>query len=163
REVLDEEGRFHPILTDFRRRSQPIVRYRLDDVLVPRRSPCPCGSRFTAIDRIEGRADDLFWIRRIDGRLAPLFPDFVRRALMLASPSIEDYRVRQLSPDRLALFVRAPDPALRELARAALVELFTSRGAAAPHIEDAPAPAYEPLRKLRRVERAFDAPRGEVA
>ena len=143
------EGAFQPIVTDFRRRSQPIVRYRLDDVLVPRRSPCPCGRVTTALDRIEGRADDLFLL---GAARAPLFPDFVRRAVMLADARIDDYRVRQLAPDALTLWV-APDDAY-PAAHGALVALCRARGATVS-VTRGEAPLREPLRKLRRVERAF--------
>ncbi|MFO0708481.1 MAG: F390 synthetase-related protein [Sandaracinus sp.] len=146
-----EDGAFHPILTDFRRRSQPIVRYRLDDVLVPRRSPCPCGSVARALDRIEGRADDLLFVD--DGR-GPLFPDFVRRAVMLADAAITDYRVVQRARDRLALFV---EPAEAWAAAAhALDRLWASRGAPVV-IERIERPAQDLMRKLRRVVRALEA------
>ena len=44
---------FYPIITDFKRTSQPIYRYRLNDILVEEKSPCPCGSVFTRIAKIE--------------------------------------------------------------------------------------------------------------
>src|SRR5690606_21151317 len=37
------DDRFVPIITDLRRRAQPIVRYRLGDILRRRTDPCPCG------------------------------------------------------------------------------------------------------------------------
>lgn len=46
KEYLDD-SRFYPIITDFKRTSQPIYRYRLNDILVEEKSPCPCGSVFT--------------------------------------------------------------------------------------------------------------------
>lgn len=143
------EGAFQPIVTDFRRRSQPIVRYRLDDVLVPRRSPCPCGLVTTALDRIEGRADDLFLVG--EARL-PLFADFVRRAVMLSDARIEDYRVRQHSPDAVSLWV-APSEAY-VAAHGALFGLFQTHGVRVSITRDQ-APTADLLRKLRRVERTF--------
>ena len=143
------EGAFQPIVTDFRRRSQPIVRYRLDDVLVPRRTPCPCGQVTTALDRIEGRADDLFLLG--DAR-APLFPDFIRRAVMLSDARIDDYRVRQHAPDALSLWV-APSEAYLA-AHSALFALFAEHGVRVS-ITRGEAPAKDLLRKLRRVERLF--------
>jgi putative adenylate-forming enzyme len=86
KEYLDER-RFVPIITDFSRRTQPIIRYRLDDVLIEGDS-CECGSVFTKIDSIEGRCDDVIYLQ---GR--PLFPDFIRRAIITASPLIQDYNV----------------------------------------------------------------------
>ena len=68
REWLDlAHTRFVPVITDLYRVTQPVVRYRLDDVLVPRRSPCPCGSPLLAIDRIEGRESDVLWLPAAQG------------------------------------------------------------------------------------------------
>jgi putative adenylate-forming enzyme len=137
------DGAFHPILTDFRRRSQPIVRYRLDDVLVPRRSPCTCGSVARALDRVEGRADDLLATRQ-----GPLFPDFARRAVILSDPRIVDYRVRQTALDRVELFTDPPDA--WGAAAHALEALFAARGTVV-RIDRIERPLPDPLRKLRRV------------
>ncbi len=50
KEYIDKkEGRFMPIITDFRRVSQPIIRYRLNDILIEKKEPCSCGCLFTAI------------------------------------------------------------------------------------------------------------------
>ncbi len=139
------EGAFHPIVTDFRRRSQPIVRYRLDDVLVPRRSPCPCGLVTVGLDRIEGRADDLL---QTHDHSAPLFPDFARRAVMLADARITDYRVLQTAIDRISLHVDPTDAWDR--AASALVALFASRGVRVT-IDRLGSPARDPMKKLRRI------------
>ncbi len=63
KEYLDD-SRFYPIITDFKRTSQPIYRYRLNDILVEEKSPCPCGSVFTRIAKIEGRSDDIFYFKK---------------------------------------------------------------------------------------------------
>ncbi|MGE3636567.1 MAG: F390 synthetase-related protein [Sandaracinaceae bacterium] len=140
-------GAFHPIVTDFRRRSQPIVRYRLDDVLVPRTSRCPCGAVTAALDRIEGRADDLLVVG--DG---PLFPDFARRAVILADARIVDYRVVQRARDRVALYVDPLDA--WDAAASALERVFAQRCASVT-VERLDAPERDPLRKLRRVVCTF--------
>ncbi|PSB50080.1 F390 synthetase-related protein, partial [Chamaesiphon polymorphus] len=100
KEYIDRQlGKFMPIITDFNRRTQPIIRYRLDDILTERQDPCPCGSVFTALTSIEGRCDDIFWLPDLTGeRLISIFPDFIRRAIMTASADIQEYRVVQISP-----------------------------------------------------------------
>ncbi len=103
------EGRFTPVITDFRRRTQPILRHRLDDVLVLRPDPCPCGSVLTALARIEGRADDVFWLAGSHGRRVPLFPDFVRRAVLIGAPEADAYTATQTGPDAVAFALRLPD------------------------------------------------------
>lgn len=59
KEYIDEK-RFVPIITDFVRSSQPVIRYRLNDILVESNKPCPCGSPCMVIEKIEGREDDIF-------------------------------------------------------------------------------------------------------
>lgn len=93
-ETIDE-NRFIPLVTDFTRRSQPIVRYRLNDVLVKRPTPCPCGSHFLAIDKIEGREDDVFVFKKIEGGgEVKIFPDIVRRCIIYVE-GITNYQVIQ--------------------------------------------------------------------
>ena len=61
REYLDDR-RFVPVVTDLERKAQPIIRYRLNDILVERKEPCGCGSPFLALEKIEGREDDVFFL-----------------------------------------------------------------------------------------------------
>lgn len=57
RRMLDDKH-FVPILTDFHRRSQAVVRLELSDVL--RLGYCSCGSPLTALERVDGRLDEIF-------------------------------------------------------------------------------------------------------
>ena len=50
KEYLDER-RFYPVITDFKRSSQPVYRYKLNDILVENPEPCSCGSHYTRIDK----------------------------------------------------------------------------------------------------------------
>lgn len=83
KEYLDEK-RFIPVVTDFERKAQPIIRYRLNDILVERSGPCPCGSPFTALEKIEGREDDVFVFCGADGNPVSVFPDFIRRCVLFS-------------------------------------------------------------------------------
>lgn len=164
REYIDESLRkFVPIVTDFRRTTQPIVRYRLNDILTERAEPCPCGSAFTAIERIEGRCDDLFLVPGRDGasELRPVFPDFVSRAVMSGSDDIRAYVVRQVAPLEVVVELEVDAPH-REDAEAgvtrALSNLFERVECKTPRITFGAAPARDPLAKLRRVRREFEVP-----
>jgi len=99
--------RFSPIITDFSRNTQPIVRYRLDDVLRVREAPCLCGRHSLALEAIEGRCDDILWFPGAnDGMQRPVFPDIVRHAFLVADlPG--DYRVVQ---DGSILSLSCSDP-----------------------------------------------------
>ncbi|MCC6747334.1 MAG: adenylate cyclase [Deltaproteobacteria bacterium] len=166
KEWIDEaSGRFVPILTDFVRTTQPLLRYRLDDVLIERRVPCPCGSVYTALERVEGRAGDVLLLEPAGetGRaLVRLFPDVMARLLTRASGEILEYHVLQLSPTRLRVELRVFDEPRRAeveaVVRAAVERVAQGLGARVPELEFA---RYEPRvgpRKLRRIERAFEEP-----
>jgi putative adenylate-forming enzyme len=87
--------RVTPILTDLWRTTQPIVRYRLGDVLQLSGAPCACGSDWQAIAHVEGRQDDLCWFPQADDTLRPVFPDAIRRMILLADDRICEYRAEQ--------------------------------------------------------------------
>lgn len=90
-EWLDER-RFVPIITDFTRTTQPIVRYRLDDVLVASDKPCACGSVTRTLERIEGRQDDQLLLPGYGGAHS-VFADPCCRVLAQALPLTADYRL----------------------------------------------------------------------
>jgi putative adenylate-forming enzyme len=168
KDYVDEaSGRFSPVITDFSRSTQPMIRYKLDDVLLERSMPCPCSSPFTALTRIEGRCDDLFyWPRLGDGQPTPVFPDYITRSIIRSSDTILEYRAIQHSPERMEVQVRLQngigDWRAEELHRQLhvhLSELGGQLGCRLPelritHCLTAIHPEQQG-RKLRRVERRF--------
>ena len=92
REYIDEK-RFIPIITDFLRDSQAMVRYRLNDVLVEKTGKCDCGSVLSMIEEIEGREDDIFKFKNINGEIVNIFSDFLRRAVISTDLEIEEYQI----------------------------------------------------------------------
>jgi putative adenylate-forming enzyme len=109
-EWLDSaKTKFVPVITDFSRTSQPIIRYRLNDILTPRTTPCPCGSVFMALEAIEGRQDDVLEFLRPGGGRVSVFPDFIRRAVLASSESIEEYLVSQKVPGELEIHLKMKD------------------------------------------------------
>jgi phenylacetate-CoA ligase len=103
--------RVTPIVTDMWRRTQPIIRYRLNDVLQIEQQPCSCGSPFRVIRAIEGRCDDICYfesltgVDRGNGSTRPFFPDTIRRMILLASPDIVDYQVVQEQVGHLNIYL----------------------------------------------------------
>lgn len=160
KEVVDAaSGKFVPIITDFTRTTQPILRYRLNDLLTERKAPCPCGSVFTAIEQIEGRCDDVFYLPAVDGeRLVPVFPDFIRRAVMTASAEIQEYATLQLGPNLLEVALRVP-AAHRGEVESQVVQtlgaLFDSLDVTRPQVRFTTYDQAPGLTKLRRIERRF--------
>lgn len=96
-EWLDaEQRRFVPIITDFTRKTQLVVRYRLNDVLQLRDQHCDCGHQGLSLECIEGRSDDILWWQRSTGDgLGALFGDQLRHALLLEDLN-SDYRLVQV-------------------------------------------------------------------
>ncbi len=95
------------IVTDLHKKSQPILRYELNDILTLSPLRCSCGSSFRVIESIQGRADDLFWARNIrTDEWQYIFPDYISRAVITASEDIDEYQVIQSAPDRVMIRIR---------------------------------------------------------
>ncbi|AHG22107.1 coenzyme F390 synthetase [Chania multitudinisentens RB-25] len=129
-----DEQRFTPLITDFTRRTQPVVRYRLDDILVRRAEPCPCGQATMALDRIEGRSDDQLQLPGQQGEPQRVFADLCRRVIANALPAVADYRLVQHGGNRLQLMADCPAVALEDCQRQ-LIALFEQQGIAVEQLE----------------------------
>ncbi|PZT53453.1 F390 synthetase-related protein [Paenibacillus silvae] len=162
KEYLDlATRRFVPVITDFSRTSQPIIRYRLNDILTEAAEPCACGSLFTSIERIEGRCDDtLYFTHRHENQAVTVFPDFFSRAVIAASPDIEHYRVVQRGSGRLEVSMRIHEEASEEQVKAAVMQQLNTLAerlhCMLPEIDFVPYTFEAGVAKLRRVERRAD-------
>ena len=149
--------RFRPLVTDWTRRSQAFVRFRLDDVLRPLPGPCACGRPTLALARIEGRADDCFWLPDACGRLQPLYPDALRHAITQAQSgwsaacTLQDYRLTQQGLRWQLCTQPVLDAAHRGVLQQALGELCCAAGLPLPEIIDAPWIAEDATHKRRRI------------
>ncbi|HBS19547.1 MAG TPA: adenylate synthase, partial [Flavobacteriales bacterium] len=141
KEWLDDT-RFIPIITDLKRESQPVIRYRMNDILHV--GTCTCGSKMQAISRIEGRMDDVL---ELGG--ATIFPDFIRRAIVGAHPEITDYQVVQTSSHALTLFL--PQEELWTAAAEALQTEIERHGASGVTMDRASQKIHDHGSKLRRI------------
>jgi putative adenylate-forming enzyme len=154
KEWIDKaSGRFVPIITDFSRVTQPIVRYRLDDVLVEDLDDV---SPFTVLKRIEGRCDDVLYFRGSNGQPVPIYADAVRQAVGASGLVYNDYQIVQNALGDLDVFIDGPDIYNQYSIAHQLFENLAARfGATAPHVHIAP-PEKRPLDiKRRRIERRF--------
>ncbi|SFC92409.1 F390 synthetase-related protein [Pragia fontium] len=124
---LDEQ-RFVPIITDFTRTTQPIVRYRLDDVLIKRNTPCPCGSHSMAIERIEGRCDDVLTLPgKENSSVISVFADVCSRVFAQTLPLTADYQLTLSQQTHLTLSVEGDD-ALVVQCQQRLIQTFEQLG-----------------------------------
>jgi putative adenylate-forming enzyme len=106
--IDDDQLRFHPIISDFLRETQPIIRYELNDIIIEKKN-CPCGSKHMAIAQIEGRSDDILIFEGKGDNPIKIFPDFFRRAIILSDPDIIDYTLLQSKKNQLELLVNGND------------------------------------------------------
>lgn len=105
KQYVDKENkRFIPIITDMCRTSQPIIRYRLNDILVEDNQKCRCGSVFCKIKKIEGRQDDIFIFESNLNKEVEVYPDYIRRCILLAD-DVEQYRVEQIEKNRIKIYI----------------------------------------------------------
>lgn len=122
-----DRKRFIPIITDFTRSTQPIVRYRLDDVLVLKEEACLCKSATRAIERIEGRQDDQLLLPDRSDNLRTIFADACSRMLALSLPLTADYRLVQTRKEHLLLMADCEMRILTQC-RNALNDFFELQG-----------------------------------
>ena len=96
-EWLDvERSRFQPIVTDFTRDTQLIVRYRLNDVLRTADKDCSCGRADRTIAAIEGRADEILLLPgRGNAKVLSIYPDLIRRTMLFVGPMVREYDLVQ--------------------------------------------------------------------
>jgi len=123
KQYLDKEKkRFFPIITDLKRTTQPIIRYKLDDI-IHEKFDCPCSLKSTAIEMVEGRNDDVLKLINNKGDIVLVFPDFVRRAVVFSDKNIFNYSVTQKEKNLIDLFIEGEDLQY-ENAKKSIIELL---------------------------------------
>ncbi len=145
-----------PIVTDFTRRTQMMIRYRMNDLLELSDTPCACGSPLQAVSAIAGRMDDIFKLAGPYGHEVLITPDIIRNAVIDADRRITDFRVVQTGANavELTLPLGFDDAAMN--AKIALRSLFT-RLDAEPDISASTRELIPPEdHKLRRVRREIE-------
>ena len=120
-----DEKRFYPIITDFRRTSQPFVKYYLNDILVESKEVCECGSVLQRIEKIEGRSDDIFKFTNKTGKEIVVFPDFIRRTILFVE-NIREYQVFQVNDDLLEIAILNINEEQKKLIEKEFNKLFAS-------------------------------------
>lgn len=103
KEWIDED-KFYPIITDFSRSSQPVVRYKLNDILQVKQTPCTCGSPLLALEKIIGRDDDVLIINN-----QKIYPDLLVRRIAIRCNEFQNYIISQIAPNQLEVQIEC-DP-----------------------------------------------------
>jgi putative adenylate-forming enzyme len=145
-----------PIVTDFTRRTQALIRYRMNDLLELADEPCACGSAFQAVRRIVGRQDDTFLMSAADGARRMVTPDVLRNAVVDSRPAIEDFRIVQTAADAIVVTLAVDLPSdIDALVVTSLGKRLGEMGIVA-HINVMRGLSVPYDSKLRRVRRACD-------
>lgn len=145
KEWLDAH-RFIPIITDLYRTTQPIIRYRLDDVLVV----APSESPLTKLAAIEGRLGDVCYAERGQESI-PIFSDLIRQKMVSSPEAFEDYHIRQETLTTFHIQV-TPEVQDRERLTQHLNQLFIQKHCTIPTWYWEPYSAPEPGVKRRRIQ-----------
>lgn len=148
--LTSDHVRFHPIVTDLIRTSQPVIRYELNDIITAK-VHCPCGSNHMAIEQIEGRSDDILSFEDANQQTKHLFPDYFRRAIILASEEIQSYQVVRKDAKSILLYTDKQ----HELAKIALENLLKNNQIEGVQVHIIEQMLHEHGTKLRRVRNDY--------
>ena len=155
--VDEEKGWYHPIISDFKRKTQPIIRYRLNDILVASKQPCKCGDTRESIESIMGRQDDIFMLEKKSGDgFEQVIPDFIRRAVMQMHPDITAYCAIQKSPEEIE--IQLLPEGLQEISFQGFEQVWENMKTIQPMISLAKYSFKPSTTKLRRIRRDFQLP-----
>jgi phenylacetate-CoA ligase len=99
-EVVDEHG--DPVadgvagakllVTSFIKRTQPVLRYEISDMVALTTAPCPCGRPLARMVSLAGRSDDILHMRGADGRTVAVHP-LTLRSPMAAVAELRQYKI----------------------------------------------------------------------
>ena len=95
------------LLTNLYNLIQPFIRYEIEDVVTVSPQSCPCGSPLPLILKVEGRTDELLWIR-VGDQNRQIHP-FVFVDMLDEYPAVGWYQVLQVERNRFLLRA-APAP-----------------------------------------------------
>jgi putative adenylate-forming enzyme len=99
-EVVDQHGDPVPdgvvgaklLVTSFIKRTQPVLRYEISDMVARTTAPCPCGRPLARMVSLDGRSDDVLRMEGADGRAIAVHP-LTLRSPMAALPELRQYKI----------------------------------------------------------------------
>ena len=156
--------RYTPIITDLWRTTQPIIRYRLGDILQVDPDPCPCGGPFRTLAAVEGRVADICYFTGLDGQRTPFYPALLSRLVRASLPPAIDYQIVQAGDGQLQIYLTPPSTLAHEpfaqQVQQALSAAICAYGCQPPQVTVAYGlPPRLPITKQRRVQRLTEQDR----
>ncbi|MFM6852564.1 MAG: hypothetical protein ACKOUM_00595, partial [Sphingopyxis sp.] len=147
-----------PIITDFTRRAQAMIRYQMNDLMELDPQPCPCGSPYQPVKRIEGRQDDVFLLADGAGTPRMVTPDVLRNAIVDSHRAITDFRIVQTGPSAMVVtLAHGVAPSINDVVARALASRLAPLNIQ-PQILFERGISVDFERKLRRVRREWSPP-----
>ncbi|MFP3984989.1 MAG: phenylacetate--CoA ligase family protein [Candidatus Bathyarchaeia archaeon] len=104
-EKLEEGKTGELVLTTLTREATPVLRFRTGDVTSITTEMCSCGRTFGRMNRILGRADDMFKIRGVK-----MWPSTVEHALLQVAGASQNYQIILERPERLDTITLQVEP-----------------------------------------------------
>jgi phenylacetate-CoA ligase len=123
RPVPDGEPGDRLLLTSLVNRTQPLIRFEVPDVVVLDSAPCACGRVTKRIVSVEGRRDDVVYLRGAEGRVAVHPMQF---AAVSKDPDVREFQVVQTG-QRLRVRVVLRDGARADEVSARVERKLTGR------------------------------------
>jgi putative adenylate-forming enzyme len=142
-EIVDEQGRVMPpgergeriLLTLLERRTQPLIRYEISDMVRELRGECGCGRKFRMIEGIEGRVEDVLYFPRREGggeRVA-IHPNLLHG--ILETVPATGWQVLHDAQGLTVSLTGLVDAVLRDSLRGEVRRMLEAQGAQVPPIE----------------------------
>jgi phenylacetate-CoA ligase len=144
-DVVDQHGDPVPdgvvgaklLLTSFIKRTQPVLRYEISDMVARTTAPCPCGRPLARMVSLEGRSDDVLRMEGADGRTIAVHP-LTLRSPMAALPELRQYKIVH-DDDGLHVLVvlrdAVPGDEISRRVDATLRSKLLAAGVASPRLE----------------------------
>ncbi|MBI2790584.1 MAG: hypothetical protein HYX61_01385 [Gammaproteobacteria bacterium] len=162
KEWIDEsKQRFIPVITTLHRKLQPLIRYRMEDILAVKSKPCACHNPMMVFERIVGRCEDMLYFSDYSKRsaLKPIYSDHIHLAINRAGGNIQKYQLLQHSPHHIIIKMQADN---LELAKHCIEQQFEKlsslHGVRCPFLEFLPLDPQPLNQMFRQTQRLIKNP-----
>jgi putative adenylate-forming enzyme len=159
--IDNQRQRFIPVITTLNRYLQPLVRYRMEDILIFKSGNCPCRSPMLAVEKIVGRCEDMLYFSEFATKygLKPIYSDNLHQAIGRVAGNIQEYQLLQYSPHHLVIKILADNFLLaRHGIEIQFSKLFLSHGVKSPHLEFLPLERLPLNQTFRQTQRLAKIP-----
>lgn len=129
--------RFVPVITTLKRFLQPLIRYRMDDILVLKKLPCACGNPFLGVEKVIGRCEDVLYFKEVMFcGLKPIYADTLNQLFFTLRNMISQYQILQHTMHHVVVKILAENfLQAKTVLSQKLDELWKTQGIEPPLVE----------------------------